>query len=111
MGHKVHVICFLTIGFEHTNDSHRYQYRLWDDLLEVSSAEKDLDIPVDNRLATSQQCALVAKEANDILGGNKNSMASRLRVVILPLYPALVRAHLHYCVQFWAPSSEKTGMC
>ena len=34
-----------------------YQYRLGDDLLERSSAEKD------NRLVTSQQCALVVKKA------------------------------------------------
>ena len=36
------------------------QYRLGDDLLERSSAEKDLGVPVDDRLAMSYQCALVA---------------------------------------------------
>ena len=60
----------------------KHQYRLGDYLVEGSSAEKDL---VDNRLAMSQQCALVVKKANDILQCNKNSMTSRLREVMLTL--------------------------
>ena len=42
--------------------------RSGDDLLEMSSAEKDQRVLMDIRLAMSQQCALVAKKANGILG-------------------------------------------
>ena len=45
-----------------------HQYRLEADLPERNYAEKDLGVLVDNRLAMRQQCALVAKEASDILG-------------------------------------------
>jgi len=54
------------------------QYRLGADLLERSSAEKDLSVLVNTRLAMSQQCALVVNKTN-ILGCVKKSMASRLR--------------------------------
>ncbi|PKU46420.1 hypothetical protein llap_3269 [Limosa lapponica baueri] len=89
-----------------------HQYKLGADLLEGSSVDRDLGVLVDNKLTMRQQCALVPKKANGLLGCMKKSMASRSREVILLLYFGLALQNLIFdymkcqwtlsLIDFWA---------
>ena len=83
-------------GLEHP----KHTYRMGREWLESSPEEKDLGVSVGERLNISQQ----GQPYPDL---HQEKCDQRLKKVIVPLYSALMRPHLEYCVQFWSPQHKK----
>ena len=83
------------------------KYELLGREIETCNQEKDLGVIITDDLQPTKQCIEAEKKAQKILGYIKRQFKSRKKETILTLYNALVRPHLEYAGQFWAPSMRK----
>ncbi|RMC06838.1 hypothetical protein DUI87_16286 [Hirundo rustica rustica] len=75
---------------------------------ESNSAKKDLGVLVDDKLAISWQCSLLARKASRILGYIGKTVSSKSREIIPSLYSALMRPHVE-CSVLGSSVRERQG--
>ena len=67
--------------------------------------ERTVTISADMKV--SEQCGIAASKGNQILGLIRRNITYKGKKLIIPLYKAIVRPHLEYCIQAWRPYRKK----
>ena len=76
-------------------------------ILSKTVNDKDLGVTMKANLNVSKQCKIAASNGNQVLGIIRRSITYKEKSLIVPLYRAIVRPHLEYCIQAWSPYHRK----
>ena len=60
-----------------------------------------------SNMKVSAQCRIAASKGNQVLGMIRRNITYKDKSLIVPLYKAIVRPHLEYCIQAWSPYLRK----
>ena len=82
-------------------------YEMGDTVLGTTVKEKDLGVTISADMKVSEQCCIAASKGNQILGLIRRNITYKGKKLIIPLYKAIVRPHLEYCIQAWRPYHKK----
>ena len=82
-------------------------YKMGDTVLGTTVKEKDLGVTMSADMKVSEQCGIAASKGNQILGLIRRNITYKGKKLIIPLYKAIVRLHLEYCIQAWRPYRKK----
>ena len=82
-------------------------YKMGDTVLGTTVKEKDLGVTISADMKVSEQCGIAASKGNQILGFIRRNITYKGKKLIIPLYKAIVRPHLEYCIQAWRPYSVR----
>ena len=75
--------------------------------LTKSIQEKDIGVIIDSKLTFEHHIAAKINKANSILGTINKTFEYKDRIIMTTLYKSLVRPHLEYANQIWAPHLVK----
>ena len=82
-------------------------YEMGGTILCKTVKEKDLGVTMNANMKVSEQCRIAASKGNQIQGMIRRNITYKEKGLIVPLYKAIVRPHLEYCIQAWRPYLRK----
>ena len=83
------------IGHGHMKE----EYKLGDAMLGRTTQEKELGVTFSATMKVSEQCQIAASKRNQIIGLIRRTITYKEKQLIVPLYKAIFRPHLEYCIQ------------
>ena len=82
-------------------------YEMGGTILSKTVKEKDLGVTMNANMKVSEQCRIAPSKGNQVLGMIRRNITYKDKSLIVPLYKAIVRPHLEYCIQAWSPYLRK----
>ena len=82
-------------------------YEMGGTILSKTVKEKDIDVTMNANMKVSEQCRIAASNGNQILGMIRRNITYKEKSLIVPLYKAIVRPHLEYCIPALSPYIRK----
>ena len=84
------------------------EYKMGDAVLGRATQEKDLGVTFSADMKVSEQCGIAAsKKEINMLWLIRRTITYKEKQLIVPLYKAIVRPPLEYCIQAWRPYRKK----
>ena len=77
------------------------EYKMGDAVLSRTTQGKDLGVTFSADMKVSEQCGIAASKGNQILGLIRRTITYKEKQLIAPLYKAIIRPHLEYCIHFF----------
>ena len=82
-------------------------YEMGGTILSKTGKEKYLGVTMNANMKVSEQCRIAASKGNQVLGMIRRNITYKEKSLIVPLYKAIVRPHLEYCIQAWSSYLRK----
>ena len=66
----------------------------------LSKTVKEKGVTMNANMKVSEQCRIAASKGNQVIGMIRRNITYKEKSLIIPLYKAIVRPHLEYCIPF-----------